>query len=127
MRMIPIVTEESVFAVHGGSAINLFVRNLPRYSVDLDLTYIPLEDRNLSLTHINEHLSSVARKAKKALRGIHIVEKPDICKLRGTTQLPPRRLACLNTHTIVMLLQDPPGKNRAVHYASYVLSPHYCE
>lgn len=81
LRMIPIVTEESVFAVHGGSAINLFVRNLPRYSVDLDLTYIPLEDRSLSLTHINEHLSSVARKAKKALRGIHIVEKPDICKL----------------------------------------------
>lgn len=44
LRMIPIVTEEGVFAVHDGSAINLFVRNLPRYSVDIDLTYIPLED-----------------------------------------------------------------------------------
>lgn len=44
LKMIPIVTEEGVFAVHGGSAINLFVRNLPRYSVDIDLTYIPLED-----------------------------------------------------------------------------------
>lgn len=81
LRMIPIVTEEGVFAVHGGSAINLFVRNLPRYSVDIDLTYILLEDRNSSLTHINEHLSSIAKKAKKAFRGMHIVEKPDICKL----------------------------------------------
>lgn len=81
LRMIPLVTEEGVFAVHGGSAINLFVRNLPRYSVDIDLTYIPLEDRNSSLLHINEHLNSIAAKAGKAFRGMHIVEKPDICKL----------------------------------------------
>jgi predicted nucleotidyltransferase component of viral defense system len=81
LRMIPIVTEEGVFAVHGGSAINLFVRNLPRCSVDIDLTYIPFEDRNSSLARINVHLSSIAAKAKKAFRGMHIVEKPDICKL----------------------------------------------
>ena len=79
--MIPLVTEEGVFAVHGGSAINLFVRNLPRYSVDIDLTYIPLEDRTSSLAHINEHLSNIAAKAQKAFRGMHIVPKPDICKL----------------------------------------------
>ena len=48
LRMIPLVMEEGVFAVHGGSAINLFVRNMPRYSVDIDLTYIPVEDRNAS-------------------------------------------------------------------------------
>lgn len=81
LRMIPLVTEEGVFAVHGGSAINLFVRNLPRYSVDIDLTYILLEDRTSSLSHINEHLSSIAAKAQKAFRGMHIVPKPDICKL----------------------------------------------
>lgn len=81
LKMIPLVTEEGVFAVHGGSAINLFVSNLPRYSVDIDLTYIPLEDRNSSLLHINEHLNSIAAKAGKAFRGMHIVEKPDICKL----------------------------------------------
>ena len=81
LRMIPLVTEEGVFAVHGGSAINLFVSNLPRYSVDIDLTYIPLEDRNSSLLHINEHLNSIAAKAEKAFRGMHIVEKPGICKL----------------------------------------------
>lgn len=69
LRMIPIVTKEGVFAVHGGSAINLFVRNLPRYSVDIDLTYIPLEDRASSLVHITEHLRAIAGKAKKAFRG----------------------------------------------------------
>lgn len=81
LRMIPLVTGEGVFAVHGGSAINLFVRNLPRYSVDIDLTYIPLEDRDSSFRHINEHLKSISVKAQKAFRGMRIIEKPDLCKL----------------------------------------------
>ena len=42
LRLIPIVMDEGVFAIHGGTAINLFLKNLPRYSVDIDLTYIPL-------------------------------------------------------------------------------------
>ena len=81
LRMIPLVTEEGVFAVHGGTAINLFVRNLPRYSVDIDLTYIPLEDRTSSLAHINGHLQTIAQKARKSFPGVHIVEKPEISKL----------------------------------------------
>ena len=81
LRLLPIVMDERVFAVHGGSAINLFVRDLPRYSVDLDLTYIPLEGRNESLAHINEHLMSIADKAKRSFRGMHIVPKPAISKL----------------------------------------------
>ena len=32
LRLLPIVMDEKVFAVHGGSAINLFVRDLPRFS-----------------------------------------------------------------------------------------------
>ena len=42
LRIIPIISAEECFAVHGGTAINLFVQNLPRYSVDIDLTYIPV-------------------------------------------------------------------------------------
>ena len=87
LRMIPLVTEEGVFAVHGGTAINLFVRNLPRYSVDIDLTYIPLEDRTSSLAHINGHLQTIAQKARKSFPGMHIVEKPEtsklLCEYRG--------------------------------------------
>ena len=81
LRMIPLVTQEGVFAVHGGSAINLFVRNMPRYSVDIDLTYIPVEARNASLVHINRHLESIAANARKVFPGMHIIMKPDISKL----------------------------------------------
>lgn len=36
LRLMPVVMEECVFAVHGGTAINLFLKDLPRYSVDID-------------------------------------------------------------------------------------------
>uniref|UniRef100_UPI0028E92EAB nucleotidyl transferase AbiEii/AbiGii toxin family protein n=1 Tax=Prevotella koreensis TaxID=2490854 RepID=UPI0028E92EAB len=52
LRLIPIVMDEEVFAIHGGTAINLFLKDLPRYSVDIDLTYIPLFDRETSFDDI---------------------------------------------------------------------------
>lgn len=81
LRLVPIIMDEGVFAVHGGSAINLFLKNLPRYSVDIDLTYIPLADRATSIADINLHLKSICEKAKRAFKGMHIVPKLDICKL----------------------------------------------
>lgn len=59
LRLVPIIMDEGVFAVHGGSAINLFLKNLPRYSVDIDLTYIPLADWAPSIADINLHLKSI--------------------------------------------------------------------
>ena len=50
-------------------------------SVDIDLTYIPLESREESLEHINAHLMSIAAKAKRAFPGMHIVPKLNTCKL----------------------------------------------
>lgn len=37
IRMLPVVATETVFALKGGTAINLFVRDFPRLSVDIDL------------------------------------------------------------------------------------------
>ena len=81
LRLIPIVMEEKVFAIHGGTAINLFLKDLPRYSVDIDLTYIPLANRQTSLDDINLHLKSIADKAKKAFKGMHVVPNFNTCKL----------------------------------------------
>ena len=66
LRLIPIVMEENVFAIHGGTAINLFLKDLPRYSVDIDLTYIPLADRQTSLDDINLHLKAIQRNAHRS-------------------------------------------------------------
>ena len=81
LQLMPFVMQEQVFAVHGGSAINLFVKDMPRYSVDIDLTYIPLADREESIADINAHLKSIADNAISNLKGLHIVPKYDTCKL----------------------------------------------
>lgn len=81
IRLLPLIMEERVFAVHGGTAINLFLKNLPRYSVDIDLTYIPLADRKKSIDDINLHLKSISEKARKAFPGLHIIPNLATCKL----------------------------------------------
>ena len=38
MQCLPAIRAQSDFALKGGTALNLFVRNLPRLSVDIDIT-----------------------------------------------------------------------------------------
>ena len=45
---------ESCFALKGGTAINLFVQNMPRLSVDIDLAFLPVADRATSLRQLDE-------------------------------------------------------------------------
>ena len=52
LRLIPIVMEEEVFAIHGGTAINLFLKDLPRYSVDIDFISHWLTVRQVWMTSI---------------------------------------------------------------------------
>ena len=45
IAVMPFVAAEKDFALKGGTAINLFVRDMPRLSVDIDLTYLPVAPR----------------------------------------------------------------------------------
>ena len=81
LRILPIIMSEDCFAIHGGTAINLFVENLLRLSIDIDLTYIPLEDRATSLAHINDALKRIADKVEKQIKGANVIRRFDICKL----------------------------------------------
>ncbi len=45
LNTLPEVAKEACFALHGGTAINLFVREMPRLSVDINLTYIEIAER----------------------------------------------------------------------------------
>jgi len=60
VQILPSVSEESCFALKGGTAINLFYRELPRLSVDIDLTYLPLTDRAGALDGINAAMERIA-------------------------------------------------------------------
>jgi predicted nucleotidyltransferase component of viral defense system len=45
LRVIPHIAKEKTLAMTGGTAINLFLNNMPRLSVDIDLTYLPFDNR----------------------------------------------------------------------------------
>src|ERR1700690_3187733 len=74
IRALPLVTEETCFALKGGTAINLFVRELPRLSVDIDLTYLPVAPRPQSLADINGAMKRIAGRIKGKLTDAQITE-----------------------------------------------------
>jgi len=59
VRILPLVGEHLCFALKGGTAINLFYRNMPRLSVDIDLVYVPIGERAPSLDTMTRNLKGI--------------------------------------------------------------------
>ena len=77
----PEIALDHRFALHGGTAINLFHRDMPRLSVDVDLTYIPIEDRETSFTNISVALTNIKSTIEKRLQGSRVEHKVELHKL----------------------------------------------
>ncbi len=77
--LIDILTEiakENNFALHGGTAINLFHLNMPRLSVDIDLTFIPFSDsRNEDLKKIRQSLEILKNRLKTTFPNIRFEDE----------------------------------------------------
>ncbi len=77
LQVLPYVAKEKEFALKGGTAINLFVRDMPRLSVDLDLHFLPIKDRDESLQEIEAALRRIKMDLEKFINGIHVnLSKP---------------------------------------------------
>lgn len=74
IRVLPLVAQEDRFALKGGTAINLFIRDMPRLSVDIDLTYLPVEPRAASLASITAAMTRIAERIQKSILGSRIAE-----------------------------------------------------
>ncbi len=85
LQVLPEVSKESCFALHGGTAINLFIRDLPRLSVDIDLTYITIEERITSLNNIIAALERIKIKLNRVLPDAHVSLKEKGLKLHIST------------------------------------------
>ncbi len=72
IQILPFVGEEKCFALKGGTAINLFVRDFLRLSVDIDLIYLPMSGRDKSLTAIKEALGRISDKITNNIPHISI-------------------------------------------------------
>ena len=75
VRALPAVAAERCFALKGGTAINLFVRDLPRLSVDIDLTYVPVQSRPESLASIDAAMKRIAAALRASIRGAQVTEQ----------------------------------------------------
>jgi len=76
LEILPDVAEEKKIALHGGTAINFFHLDMPRLSVDIDLTYIPFSsDRNTDLENIRISLESVKKRLRKRIPAIHFSDQ----------------------------------------------------
>ncbi|MGJ8548373.1 nucleotidyl transferase AbiEii/AbiGii toxin family protein [Winogradskyella wichelsiae] len=82
LSVIPEVAKEKCFALHGGTAINLFVRDMSRLSVDIDLTYIPIENRTISFSHINNALGEIKKRLNTIFPNLLIEHQKDKLKLQ---------------------------------------------
>lgn len=84
LRLLPEIAKEKDFALHGGTAINFFYHDMPRLSVDIDLTYVPFGTRATDLLQIRRKLLLINDRLVKTIPNIHIkapVEVNDDMKL----------------------------------------------
>jgi predicted nucleotidyltransferase component of viral defense system len=75
LTVLPSLAEIDDFALKGGTAINLFFRDMPRLSVDIDLALIKLTDRDQSISIIDTNLKSFAQQITQRNPGIRIIPK----------------------------------------------------
>jgi hypothetical protein len=96
LDILPDIAEEKSFALHGGTAINLFHLGMPRLSVDIDLTYIPFSnDRNLDLENIRISLENIKARVKKRMPAIRFADPQ-----RATEEL---KLICATSDATVKI------------------------
>jgi predicted nucleotidyltransferase component of viral defense system len=74
LRCLPEISRQRCFALKGGAAINFFVRDLPRVSVDIDLTYLPLKAQHDALHEIHDTFISIKDHIDQRIPGSRILE-----------------------------------------------------
>lgn len=66
LRVVPDIFRNEIFAMKGGTAINLFVQDMPRLSVDIDVVYVPRDSsREEALRAISDEISSIQQRLEK--------------------------------------------------------------
>ena len=74
LQLVPFVAKHQCFALKGGTAINLFIRNFPRLSVDIDLVFLPMMERQDALDTIRKNLSELAESIRYGIRATSVIE-----------------------------------------------------
>jgi predicted nucleotidyltransferase component of viral defense system len=81
LTVAPEVFANDIFAMKGGTAINLFVQDMPRLSVDIDVVFLPRQmPRDEAVAAIDAELAAIARRVAslglraRRLRGADVAD-----------------------------------------------------
>jgi len=85
LKIVPQLYDIDTFAIHGGTAINLYVLDFPRYSVDIDLTYTLIKPRDESFAELHQSLLLLKECVRRVVPNVIITEKPNkiLCNDKG--------------------------------------------
>lgn len=72
LQVLPFLANAETFALKGGTAINFFVRDFPRLSVDIDLTYLHVKNRTDSLQEISRGVRQIAGEIEERIPSARI-------------------------------------------------------
>lgn len=75
LQILPFLRSKNIFALKGGTALNFFIRDLPRLSVDIDLTYLPINNRKKALSDISSQLKHSAEQIMSKIADIRVTYK----------------------------------------------------
>ena len=75
LQVLPLLSKADTFALKGGTAINFFIRDVPRLSVDIDLTYLPLKSRPAALEEIKQGVQRIGREIETRISGVRVTEQ----------------------------------------------------
>ena len=78
VRLLPFIDTEKCFALKGGTAINLFYRDLPRLSVDIDLLYLPMENREEALEKIKAALARISDRIQATIGRVTVTNTTEM-------------------------------------------------
>ena len=75
IELLPTVARQSDFALYGGTAINLFLLDAPRLSIDLDLKFLPPLKIDAAKARIDEILQEVRAEIEKDIPGTRVEQE----------------------------------------------------
>src|SRR3546814_6048530 len=103
LAVAPDVFANDIFAMKGGTAINLFVRDMPRLSVDIDVVYLPWQTpRDEALQAINQELAAIATRLAPLGVQTRLVRAKDMGEI-GRAHV---RTPVTNAHLVCRLLLE---------------------
>jgi len=101
LQCLPIVMEDDAFALKGGTAINFFVRDMPRLSVDIDLTYLPIASREASLIAISNALDRSGTAIRNLPATVEKIRPADSKYVQKLLVRTPKALVKIEPNTVI--------------------------